>query len=228
MRKEDLLDLIVRQLHLLDDVLPWDLETLQVPKGTVSGLPAATPSGVSFKRVSAYAHLAHMDFLMSKLESEGVDASRFLARRENYERRLRDFYKDRQATLVGEVNRGLRRLLEWFDSAVHAIDPATGRFPYDTDHEFENDVFATRELVEFASIESQRLEHRYDFDRYLAQFSARDDKLRTLLPFAVAKVVQFGGRMDPAGLYPDQFWWRKAAWESYRQYTGIDDQRNGT
>lgn len=177
MRKEDILRLALRSLQLLEEGFPGHLEQLEKPKARIEGFPV-TSSMKAFNTLAVYANLANMDFLVSKLQGQGVQVSGTIRTMEQYENRLLNTFEQRREAILAEIERGLRELLDQFESAIRLIDPIAKRFPYDTDHEFESDVFVTRELVEFAAMAAAKLNHRYDFQSYLERFMSRDETLR--------------------------------------------------
>lgn len=222
MRGEALIELRLRVLRLLDDGLPRQLEMVERPKTAVEGFVLA-PSTVSFNAVATYASLGHMGYLISALGGGVRDCGDFLRRKRVYEERLATAYKARQRALETQIHEGLRELTEWFEFAVSSVDSAIAEFPYDTVHEAENELFGTRELVEFASTEATSLGHHYDFATYLRRIADRDQTLQRVLPLVVAKLARLGGEIDRPEIYPNHFWWRRAAWDLYRQRFGIDD-----
>lgn len=222
MRKEELRSLCRRSLELVAEGFPYQLDWLRKPTPFPGGLANVTPWMTAFAALTAYADLGRMDFLISRLQEEGMDADNFERLSRSYEERFLDLHRSRRGDFEVQVERGMQEALEWFEYAIRGIDPAVGLFPYDTDHEFENEVFGTREVVEFAAIEAAKLGQRYDFAAYLGRFSEHDKTLRELLPFAVSRVVRLGGRMDPPELYPERFWWRKLAWRLYAESTGTE------
>ncbi len=222
MRRNELITFLRNQLDLLSENYQGKVRYLLDPTPLTRGARVTDDMLVSHA-VDLYAILGRIQFLISKLQAAGLDVGQYKARGRQNADLLSDLYTEHTERVAALTQQGLNRHFESFEQYIHAIDPAEDTFPFETDHEFETFVFRTREQVLEVQATTERLRHVYDFDSVLPRFSAYDEELRRKIPYCVEKIIALGGRINPAGLYPQGYWWRSQAWEVYRRQTGAED-----
>lgn len=173
--------------------------------------------------VSLYAVLARVEFLIGRLEGAGLDMQEERVRARENLSMLVELYQERGETVRKLVQQGLAMCFQWFEENIRGIEPEIDSFPFETDSEFEMFTFAWREEVLEAKAVAEKLGHGYDFESIITSFAPYDRRLRNILPYCVGKVVAMGGSIDPAEVYPGEYWWRRVAWEEFARLTSAQD-----